>query len=123
MITNNSAKEALIIVGGSLLIFFVFKPLRENQDDTILGFGKVGRAPMDIPEISDDQLQDSNVRAAYESLCAYINAYNSGASQETLNLMCDDFANQNGIILFEDNNGMLAASDLEGNPILQNNLD
>jgi hypothetical protein len=115
----DSLKELLIIVGASLIIFFAFKPLKEGEPDTILGFGGK-RTPMDKPNLSSFELQDDNTRMAYEAMSTYIDAFNSNESTDVLADIMKDFEMNMGMILYYNNFGDLAVCDMDGNDILVN---
>lgn len=116
---NESLKELLIIVGASLIIFFAFKPLKEGEPDTIFGLGGK-RDQIEKPTLSSIEMQDEDMRMAYEAMCSYIDAYNDNATPEVLHNIVDDYENNMGLTIYCNMYGDIAVCDYDGNDILVN---
>lgn len=114
---NPSWKKVAVIVGVSLLIFFIFKPKKDGEKGLFSGSSK--RTPIRKPILSLDGESEA-VQTAYEALCAYIDAYNDGMKDSDLQDMKKEFKDQMGIEIYEDTNGKLAAKDTSGNDLLRN---
>lgn len=118
---NQQTKELLLIAVASVGIFWVIKPRKnDGEGKGVFGFsvGKSNRPYIQRPNISPEALEDTQVRLAYEALCAYVTAYNEGQSETALDAIKNDFETDMGIIIFQDLNGKLGVMDTQENVIL-----
>lgn len=118
---NDSLKKLLVIVSVSVIIFWIFKPKgnSEDQGNSLFGGGSSG-GKIKKPTLPEEQMQDETIRTAYEALCAYIDASNEGQSQAVLDSISQDFKDKMGLVIYKDAGGKLAVKDVEGNDILVN---
>lgn len=116
---NESLKKLLVIAGASIILFWFFRPKKDAKDN-LLNIGGQKKSYIKKPFLSDDELQNDDLKMAYEALCAYIDAFNDGAEKNELQAIKDDFESKLGIVIYEDNDGLLAVKDSNGNDILVN---
>ncbi len=118
---NESLKKLLVILGGSLLIFWVLKPKKDGKD-ILSGFGgkKSKRDIIKKPFMDDDALANPDLKLAYEALSQYIDAYNGGATDKELEAIKDEFKEQMGLVIYTDDEGLLAVKGTDGRDILLN---
>lgn len=117
---DDSLKKLLVIVGASVILFWVFKPKGNSEESGNSFFGGSGAGKIKKPTLPEDQMQDEAIRTAYEALCAYIDASNEGQSQTVLDSISKDFEDKMGLVIYKDAGGKLAVKDIEGNDILVN---
>lgn len=113
-----SWKKAGVIVGVSLILFWIFKPKKEGEKGL---FGsKTSRPPIRKPTLDAEGMADPEVSTAYTALCAYIDAYNDGLSETQLAKIKKDFKDQMGLTIYETASGKLAMKDANDEDILVN---
>jgi hypothetical protein len=115
---NTSAKEAIIIVVFSLILFVAFRGVINGEEKLQL-LPSRKRQPLDKPVLSPDEMQDNNIRPAYLALCAYIDAYNNNETESTLRDLREAFQKDLSIIIYEDENNKLAVKSVDGKDILK----
>ncbi len=117
---NESLKKLLVILGASVIIFWVFKPKKDGKD-ILSSFSKKPKRPIiKKPFIDENDLSNPDLRMAYEALSQYIDASNTDASDEDLQAIKDELRDQMGIVIYTDAGGLLAVKDTDGNDILVN---
>ena len=118
---NESLKKLLVVLGASLVIFWIFKPKKDGKDILSNFTGRKPKRPIiKKPFIDDNDLQNPDLKLAYEALSAYIDASNTDASDEELEAIKDEFKEQMGIVIYTDAEGLLAVKDTNGYDILVN---
>lgn len=105
-------KKVLVIVGASFLIYIIFKPKKAGSKGIFSQEEK--REPITKPTVDEAGMGSDEVKKAYEVLCAYIDAYNDGMSDEGLDKLKKDFKTETGIEIYTGANGKLAAKDDQG---------
>jgi len=117
---NNSAKQALLILVAGAILFIVFRP-KENIDDKLFALpSSRKRMPIDIPSLSEEEMQDETLRVAYLALVEYIKAFNAGAKEAELEKIKEDYQEKLGLVIYQDDTLKLAVKDSAGNDILVN---
>lgn len=109
MIIDNNVKKALLIFGGGLLIFYVFKKIKPfgKKKSTSKSKGKTKIVS------EEDKKQAAIVMSAYDS------AKKAGESKSFLDEMNLEFSKEYKMKVYtEKGSGGLFVSDLEGNKIL-----
>lgn len=117
---NESLKKLFFIVGVSAVLYILFRP-KGNKESLLSSFGKNKKGgAIKKPLIDDEDLQHDEIRLSYEALCAYIDAYNDGESESSLQAIKDGFKEEMGIEIYTDPSGKLAVKNLAGDDILVN---
>jgi hypothetical protein len=124
----DSQKKALLIFGGGLLLFFIFKPKMKkvNAKSKLTVTDKEDnpkdRKKMSTPTASASDLKDPMVKNAFGALKAYIDAYNNQEPQSVLDELNREFSKEFKVKVFRrKSDGKLVVYDLEGSEILVNN--
>lgn len=122
---QHSLKKLAVILLISGVLFFVFKPKKDGRDKlwAFAGSGNNGSKAKSFikkPELPDAQKHEPSLKLAYEALCAYIDAVNEGESQSNLASIRNEIEDQMGMVIYEDQNGLLAVKDTQNNDILVN---
>jgi hypothetical protein len=129
MTITNDHKKALFVVGMGLLVFWFFKPkLNVVNSDTKLNYSEKeddpkDRKPMKSPTMST-QTSKTNPMAknGFAALKTYIDAYNNGESQSTLDELNREFAKEFKVKVYRrKSDSKLVVCDLEGKEIMINN--
>lgn len=117
---NLSAKQALIILGAAIVLYLAIRPVSDLSERVSLLPGNRKKILMKKPEIDEADLQDDTVRTAFQALCAYIDSYNAGEDEATLEKIKEEFKKKYGFIIYQDASLKLAVKDTDGNDILVN---
>lgn len=121
---QGSLKKLAVILLISGVLFFVFKPKKDGRDKLWAfagsGNGSKPKSFIKKPELPSSQMQEPSLKLAYEALCAYIDAVNEGESENNLASIRNEIQDQMGMVIYEDNNGLLAVKDTQNNDILVN---
>lgn len=129
---NDNQKTAILVFSVTMLayLFFVKEKIRlpgaakakansESADDEDIS----DREPMKEPSINPQELKKSRmVLNAFNSLNAYIKAYNAGESQKDLDQMVVDLKKMYNVKIYKKPDGRMAVADGVGKDILINDL-
>ena len=118
---NQSAKQALAILAASVIIFWIFKPTynKEDEDDDFEGELVLNKQKYVKPAITEDSLQQNpKAQNAYDALNIYIDAHNEGKSLEFKKDLNNELKKVYGVYILEKKDGTLEAKDLKNKLIL-----
>lgn len=130
---TNDQKTAFLVFSTSIVFFFLFVRTRikapgtsTKNEDTADASGKVediaARKPIAKPTIDKKKIKSQLVLDAYNSLCAYISAYNAGETQDDLNQMVKDMRRRYSVRVYKRSDGRWAVADTAGKDIIINEL-
>ena len=122
-------KKALLVFGGGILLFFIFKPkmkkpnattnikVRDKEEDP------KDRKKMSAPTLTaKDMGTNPMVKNGFACLKAYISAYNNGEPQSVLDELNREFAKEFKCKVYRrKSDNKLVVCDLEGKEIMVNN--
>ena len=124
---QETTKKAILVFGGAALLYWIFKP--KPRKSLVVGNTAVQEvAPEERAKITPPTMTKSDAKAnpqaakAFKVLKSYIDAYNNGETQATLDELNGEFGNSYGMTVYrrrQDNK--LAVKDLNGNDIIVNN--
>jgi hypothetical protein len=125
---TDSQKKALLIFGGGLLLFFIFKPkMKKVTASTKLTVtdkedNPKDRKKIDTPTADAKDLKDPMVKNAFGALKGYVDAYNNGEPQSVLDELNREFSKEFKVKVYRrKSDGKLVVYDLSGSEILVNN--
>jgi len=122
-------KKALLVFGGGILLFYIFKPKmkKPNATTNIKVTDKEedpkDRKTMSAPTLTaKDMGTDPKVKNGFACLKAYISAYNNGEPQSVLDELNREFAKEFKCKVYRrKSDNKLVVCDLEGKEIMVNN--
>jgi hypothetical protein len=129
MTLTNDHKKALLIFGGGLLLFSIFRPnLKKQNTKSNLRFADVEDEPSKRKKMSEPTMSEQTAKKnpqaknAFGALKAYISAYNNGEPQEVLDELNREFAKEFKVKVYRrKSDNKLVVCDLDGKEIMVNN--
>ncbi len=116
---DTDLKHLLIIIPASVVIFWVFKPRADGKGI----FASLGtarkREDLTMPVLDEDAMQSEDLRTAYTCLSSYIEAWNAGEDDATLEELKKEFKDEFNMVIYKAANGKMAVRDTEGHDILK----
>lgn len=111
---NDNIKKAIVVFGGGILLFWLFK-------DSTLIKGKKKKEKIDAPSIDPKELTNKRKANAFIAIKAYIDALNNRETEKVLDELNREFAKELKVRVYKrSKDGVVVASDLQGNVILEN---
>ena len=126
---NDNLKKALLVVGGGIFLFILFKGKKKKKDvgeslnlTTDVPDSK-DRKKIDTPTVKESDLKlNKDSKNAFAGLKAYISAYNNGEPQNVLDELNSELANEFKVRVYKrKSDNKLIVCDLDGKLILVNN--
>lgn len=110
---DNKAKEAVLIVILAVGLFLVFKP----KESKLIELSE-SKVKYKKPSFSDEDMSNPLIEDAYIGLCAYIDAYNDGATQKLLDEVNAEIGKKFEMQVVKISENILSVEDLKGKEIL-----
>ncbi len=125
---SDDAKKAMIVFGGGLLLFLLFKPKQPNYKKIAAGGSVDEPKPKERTKIAEPKADPKELKGnkkasdALIALKAYIAAYNSGEPQSQLNKLNAEIKQEYGLTVFRRGlDNKIVVADLTGKVIIENN--
>jgi hypothetical protein len=113
---NDNIKKAIVVLGGGVILFWLFR-----DSSWLIGKKKKSTEKIDAPQIDPKELTNKKKANAFIALKAYIDAINNRESDKVLDDLNREFAKELKVRVYKrSKDGMIVASDLQGNVILEN---
>ena len=111
---NDNIKKAIVVLGGGVVLFWLFKDARWLT-------GKKKKEKIESPQIDPKELTNKKKANAFIALKAYIDALNNRETEKVLDELNREFAKDLKVRVYKrSKDGVIVASDLQGNVILEN---
>jgi hypothetical protein len=111
---NDNFKKAIVVFGGGFLLYWLFR-------DSSFIKGKKKKEKVSVPELDPKELKNKRKANAFIAVKAYVDALNNRESDKVLDDLNREFAKELKVRVYKrSKDGIIVASDLQGNVILEN---